>query len=87
MVWPCSNPASDSKVLAIAWVIFQAIVGSAGAQSPLDVKYQACNGTGFPPVNKPALPGRRIYPPPCQVCGGKGRIMNPAAKNTNTRRD
>jgi hypothetical protein len=24
MVWPCSNPASDGKVLAIAWVIFQA---------------------------------------------------------------
>jgi DnaJ-class molecular chaperone len=34
----------------------------------------ACGGTGFPPTKQPAQPGRRIYPAPCEKCGGKGRI-------------
>ena len=51
----------------------------------LEVKCEACNGTGFPPVTRPARPGRRIYLPPCTVCGGKGRIANPAIKQKNER--
>jgi DnaJ-class molecular chaperone len=48
--------------------------------APFEVKCEACNGTGFPPVVRLARPGRRIYPPPCTVCGGKGRISTQAAK-------
>jgi DnaJ-class molecular chaperone len=34
----------------------------------------SCNGTGvIRPVKQPA-PGRRIYPPRCTQCEGKGRI-------------
>jgi len=43
-----------------------------------ELKCEACNGTGFPPVKQPSKPGRRIYPTPCKECGGKGRI--PARK-------
>jgi DnaJ-class molecular chaperone len=50
-----------------------------------EVKCEACNGTGFPPVIQPARPGRRIYPPPCTVCGGKGRISAQAVKKKNER--
>jgi DnaJ-class molecular chaperone len=41
---------------------------------PTEVKYSACDGTGFPKVAQPAEPGRKIYPPPCKHCLGKGRI-------------
>ena len=34
----------------------------------------ACNGTGFLPVIKQPAPGKRIYPPRCTKCSGKGRI-------------
>lgn len=34
----------------------------------------ACSGTGVLPVVKQPAPGRRIYPPKCTKCGGKGRI-------------
>ena len=55
---------------------------------PPEAKCKACNGTGFPPVIQPARPGRRVYPPPCTVCGGKGRIINLADKKKNeARRD
>jgi DnaJ-class molecular chaperone len=37
----------------------------------------ACNGTGIQPVKQPA-PGRRIYPPKCAKCGGKGRVKEAA---------
>jgi len=36
----------------------------------------ACNGTGFPVVNQPALATRKIYPVKCEVCAGKGRITD-----------
>jgi DnaJ-class molecular chaperone len=42
----------------------------------VEVKCEACNGTGLTTVIQPERPGRRIYPPPCTVCGGKGRIRN-----------
>jgi DnaJ-class molecular chaperone len=32
-----------------------------------------CNGTGFVPVVQPKEPGRRIFPPRCSKCEGKGR--------------
>jgi hypothetical protein len=53
--------------------------------APLEVKYDVCNGTGFPPVIKPARPGRKIYPPLCNVCGGKGRIRAQATKDRKKR--
>ena len=34
----------------------------------------ACNGTGFPVVMQPVLPGRKIYPVKCKSCDGKGKI-------------
>jgi DnaJ-class molecular chaperone len=50
--------------------------------APVEVKCEACNGSGFPTVMQPAKQGRRIYPAPCKVCGGKGRIARPAARRT-----
>jgi DnaJ-class molecular chaperone len=41
-----------------------------------EVKCSACGGTGFPMVAQPAQAGRRIYPPPCKLCSGKGRIRS-----------
>jgi DnaJ-class molecular chaperone len=40
----------------------------------IEVRCEACNGTGFPTVMKPIQPGKRIYPAPCKKCGGKGRV-------------
>jgi DnaJ-class molecular chaperone len=34
----------------------------------------ACNGTGFPVVEQPVQPGRKIYPVKCSACDGKGKI-------------
>jgi DnaJ-class molecular chaperone len=34
----------------------------------------ACNGTGFLPVVKQPAPGKRIYPPRCTKCDGKGKV-------------
>jgi DnaJ-class molecular chaperone len=41
-----------------------------------EVKCSACDGTGFPMVRQPAQPGRKIYPPPCKWCFGKGRVKS-----------
>jgi DnaJ-class molecular chaperone len=49
-----------------------------------EVKCSACDGTGFPPVAQPAQAGRKIYPPPCKQCFGKGRI-NSAQMTGRTR--
>jgi DnaJ-class molecular chaperone len=42
----------------------------------------ACGGTGFAKVKQPAVPGRRIYPPQCKACGGKGRITKDDASKS-----
>jgi DnaJ-class molecular chaperone len=42
--------------------------------NPTDQKCPACDGIGFPKVAQPVQPDRRIYPAPCKMCGGKGRI-------------
>ncbi len=47
------------------------------ASNEIEHRCPICNGTGFPPVKQP-VPGRRIYPPPCKACGGKGRIKEKA---------
>ena len=39
-----------------------------------EIKCPACDGSGFPAVAQPAKPGRRIFPPACKECLGKGRI-------------
>jgi hypothetical protein len=39
-----------------------------------EIKCSGCDGTGFPSVAQPAKPGRRIFPPACKQCSGKGRI-------------
>jgi DnaJ-class molecular chaperone len=39
-----------------------------------DIKCDACKGTGFQVVEQPPEPTKRVYPPPCKVCGGKGRV-------------
>jgi DnaJ-class molecular chaperone len=33
-----------------------------------------CEGTGRQIVKQHAQPGRKIYPPPCERCNGKGRV-------------
>ncbi|WP_371259551.1 zinc finger domain-containing protein [Bradyrhizobium sp. URHD0069] len=48
------------------------------AANPTEQKCPACNGTGFAVVTQPAQPNRKIYPPPCKECGGKGRITEAA---------
>jgi hypothetical protein len=45
-------------------------------RQPLDtieVKCDACGGTGSQPAQEPEA-GRRIYPGRCKKCDGKGRI-------------
>jgi DnaJ-class molecular chaperone len=37
-----------------------------------------CNGTGYPVVKQPVLPGRRIYPVKCKSCDGKGKVAEAA---------
>jgi DnaJ-class molecular chaperone len=39
-----------------------------------EVKCSACDGTGHTAVAQPAKPGRRIFPPACKRCLGKGRV-------------
>jgi DnaJ-class molecular chaperone len=48
------------------------------ATKPTEIKCPACDGTGFSKVTQPAQPGRKIYPAPCEKCGGKGRIPEAA---------
>jgi DnaJ-class molecular chaperone len=45
-------------------------------EASTEVKCSACDGTGFPKVAQPAQPGRKIYPPRCKRCLGKGRIKS-----------
>jgi hypothetical protein len=40
----------------------------------VEEKCQAFDGAGHQAVKQPSQPNRRIYPPPCKECGGKGRI-------------
>jgi DnaJ-class molecular chaperone len=40
----------------------------------------ACDGTGLAKVRQQAKPGRRVYPPKCTKCGGRGRIVKGGAK-------
>ena len=46
--------------------------------NPTERKCPECNGTGFVVVVQPVQPTRRVYPPPCKKCGGKGRIKEAA---------
>jgi DnaJ-class molecular chaperone len=41
-----------------------------------EIRCPACEGTGFSKVKQPDQPGRRIYPAPCEKCGGKGRVAS-----------
>jgi DnaJ-class molecular chaperone len=43
-------------------------------EASTEIKCSACGGTGFPTVTQPAQAGRKIYPPACKLCAGKGRI-------------
>jgi DnaJ-class molecular chaperone len=45
---------------------------------PTEQECPACKGTGYPVVVQPARPGRKIYPPLCNKCGGRGRITEAA---------
>jgi DnaJ-class molecular chaperone len=40
----------------------------------------ACGGTGLAKVRQQAKPGRRVYPPKCTKCGGRGRIVKGGAE-------
>ena len=40
----------------------------------------ACGGTGVAKVRQQPKPGRRVYPPKCAKCGGRGRILKRGAK-------
>jgi DnaJ-class molecular chaperone len=41
--------------------------------NPTEQRCPACDGTGVLAAVQPVLPGRRLYPPPCKECGGRGR--------------
>jgi hypothetical protein len=43
--------------------------------NPTEQRCPACDGTGVTAAIQPVQPGRRIYPPPCAECHGKGRIL------------
>lgn len=41
----------------------------------VEVRCEACNGTGLQPARQPSKStGRRIYPAKCAKCAGKGRL-------------
>ena len=42
--------------------------------NPNEQRCPACDGTGVLATIQPEQPDRRIYPPPCGECDGKGRI-------------
>jgi DnaJ-class molecular chaperone len=42
-----------------------------------ETKCSACGGTGHEPGEQ-LQGGRRIYPPKCKVCEGKGRVKETA---------
>ena len=44
----------------------------------VEIRCDACDGTGFPSVMQPVQPGRKIYPASCKKCGGKGRLKRTA---------
>ena len=46
--------------------------------APPEKKCPACNGAGNLLIVQPMPPGRKIYPPPCNKCGGRGRITEAA---------
>jgi DnaJ-class molecular chaperone len=35
-----------------------------------------CGGTGFASAMQPAQAGRKIYPPKCELCEGKGKVTD-----------
>ena len=39
-----------------------------------EIKCEACDGTGVEIVEQPSEPGKRIFPPRCKVCDGKGHV-------------
>jgi DnaJ-class molecular chaperone len=47
----------------------------------------ACGGTGLVKVRQQAKPGRRVYPPKCAKCGGRGRIVKAAKRGVAGARD
>ena len=42
--------------------------------NPNEKRCPACDGSGVLATIQPVQPGRRIYPPPCGECDGRGRI-------------
>lgn len=71
------NPSRASRMIERPLPLPRAVprTGRRGMKKPalVEVRCDACNGTGFPPVQQPES-GRRIYPTPCKKCGGKGRV-------------
>jgi DnaJ-class molecular chaperone len=53
-----------------------AMTNSESEEVSTELRCSACGGTGFPKVAQPAQPGRKIYPPPCKWCLGKGRVRS-----------
>jgi len=44
----------------------------------VEVKCEACDGTGFQIVKQPPEPNKRVYAPACKKCDGKGRVKKVA---------
>jgi DnaJ-class molecular chaperone len=42
--------------------------------NPSEQECPLCKGSGFAVVMQAAKPGRRIYPPRCKRCDGKGWV-------------
>jgi DnaJ-class molecular chaperone len=45
-----------------------------------EILCSACVGTGLAKARQQTKPGRRVYPPKCAKCGGRGRIVKGVAK-------
>ncbi len=41
-----------------------------------EVRCDMCKGTGLKAVAQPTTPGRRIFPPKCSKCAGKGQLRH-----------
>jgi hypothetical protein len=68
---------ADTRAHLVDWA------NSPGLKPPIDlrrdaladeIRCEACNGTGVEIVKQPSEQGKRIFPPRCKVCDGKGRV-------------
>ena len=60
----------DYEIVTAAKQLF----GAVQLSDEIEVKCEACGGTGIQIAKQPSEPTKRIFPARCKVCEGKGRI-------------